>query len=83
MQIATPDDELYGKHLQQHEIDAMLAPSPLAVNEVKAWLKEAGITGAKLSSRGDALHLTASVSDVEQLLNTKYEHFGKPLKLEV
>lgn len=60
----------------------MLAPSPEAVENVQTWLKEAGILDAKLSGRGDALVMTASVSDVEQLLNTKYEHFGMIWRLE-
>lgn len=68
---------MYGKHLEQHEIDAMLAPESHVVDQVVSWLNDAGLSGAKPSERGDAVVVMASVSDAEKLLNAKYEHFGK------
>lgn len=61
----------------------MLAPSPRAVRDVKAWLKEAGVTGAKLSDRGDAIVFTSSISTVEELMGAKYEHFSKYITVAI
>lgn len=46
----------------------MLAPSSGAVHDVKAWLDEAGIEGATLYDRGDAVIVTTSVYDAARLM---------------
>ncbi|OAA45512.1 tripeptidyl-peptidase 1 precursor [Metarhizium rileyi] len=74
--IATPGNDLYGKHLSKEEADKFLAPKPESVQAVQGWLKAAGLGDhAELDSSGDSILVHASVSDVEKLLHTEYSPF--------
>lgn len=78
-QIATPGNELYGKHLSKEEADKFLAPKPESVQTVQEWLSGAGLGDhAEVDGSGDNILVHASVADVEKLLHAEYDPFGMP-----
>ncbi|KAF7534263.1 hypothetical protein G7054_g6365 [Neopestalotiopsis clavispora] len=76
LNIATPGHELYGKHLSQAEIDQMIAPKDESKSLVLDWLSQSGLADkSSVSSRGNAVIVTASVSEIEQLLAAEYNAY--------
>ncbi|RDW69757.1 subtilisin-like protein [Coleophoma cylindrospora] len=78
MKIATPGHELYGSHLPQHAINAMIAPKDESRDLVMNWLDKMGVKSqASMAPRGDAILVEASVADVEKLLGAEYSVFER------
>ncbi|QSZ32744.1 hypothetical protein DSL72_002323 [Monilinia vaccinii-corymbosi] len=76
MDIATPGNALYGRHLDQTVINAMIAPKKQSRDLVLEWLATAGLTNqASISARGDSVIVEASVSKIEKLLQAKYNAY--------
>ncbi|TAQ83531.1 hypothetical protein B7494_g8146 [Chlorociboria aeruginascens] len=76
MRIATPGDELYGSHLEQHVINSMIAPKEESSDLVMEWLENAGLNNhAYLSPRSDSVIVEASIAQVEKLLSAEYNVF--------
>ncbi|KAI0178003.1 peptidase S8/S53 domain-containing protein [Pestalotiopsis sp. NC0098] len=76
LNIATPGHELYGKHLSQAEIDAMIAPTDESKSLVLDWLSHQGLADKSVvSSRGNAVTVTASIEEIEKLLEADYETY--------
>ncbi|KID87038.1 tripeptidyl-peptidase 1 precursor [Metarhizium guizhouense ARSEF 977] len=74
--IATPGNELYGKHLSKEEADKFLAPKPESVQAVQEWLRGAGLGDhAEVGGSGDNILVHASVADAEKLLHAEYDPF--------
>ncbi|KAG9247173.1 peptidase S8/S53 domain-containing protein [Calycina marina] len=77
MKIATPDHELYGNHLSQSVIDAMVVPKNSSRDLVLQWLSSEGLEkSATVSPRGDSIILDTTISEVEKLLNAEYTPFS-------
>jgi tripeptidyl-peptidase-1 len=77
-QIATPGHELYGKHLAQHVIDAIVAPKDESGDLVMQWIAAEGLgSHATISPRLDSVIVEASISQIEKLLNAEYTPFGE------
>lgn len=76
-QIATPGHELYGKHVTQDVIDAMIAPKDESKQLVLDWLSSEGLVGATVSPRGNTIMLEATVSQLEKLLDAEYNVYSK------
>lgn len=82
IQIATPGHELYGKHLSQAEIDQMIAPKDESKSLVLDWLSQSGLADkSSVSSRGNAVIVTASVSEIEQLLAAEYNAYSEYIQV--
>ncbi|TVY82340.1 Tripeptidyl-peptidase sed3 [Lachnellula suecica] len=76
MQIATPGHELYGSHMQQHLIDAMIAPKDESKDLVMQWLEGEGLgDAASLSPRADSIIIKSTVDKIEKLLKAEYTAF--------
>ena len=76
-QIATPGHALYGNHMSQHVIDAMIAPKDESKDLVMQWLESEGMSGeASLSPRLDAVVIETTVDKIEKLLKAEYSVFG-------
>lgn len=80
LQIATPGHELYGGHLAQHVIDAMVAPKNESRDLVMQWLQTKDLSEhAEVSPRSDSIIVKASISQIEKLLDAEYSPFGMNL----
>lgn len=78
LQIATPGHDLYGSHLSQHVIDAMIAPKDESKDLVMQWLESEGMSDeASLSPRLDSVLIQTTVDKIEKLLNAEYSAFSK------
>lgn len=77
-QIATPGHALYGSHMPQHVIDAMIAPKDESTDLVMQWLESAGMSSeASLSPRLDTVVVESTIDKIENLLKAEYNAFGK------
>ncbi|KAI3393429.1 hypothetical protein diail_4265 [Diaporthe ilicicola] len=84
LNIATPGHHLYGSHLSQQAIDAIIAPKDESGELVMAWLESAGLGDhATYSARGDSIMVDASVSQIEKLLDTEYNAYRNTETKEV
>lgn len=62
--------------MSQKDIDAIIAPRDESGDMVMSWLESAGLRShASYSPRGDSIIIEASVSQVERLLDAKYEPY--------
>ncbi|KAG4030019.1 hypothetical protein MFRU_013g00430 [Monilinia fructicola] len=76
MDIATPGHALYGRHLDQSVINAMIAPKTQSRDLVLQWLATAGLSNqTSVSARGDSVVVEASISKIEELLQAEYNAY--------
>ncbi|CAL3971136.1 unnamed protein product [Diplocarpon coronariae] len=74
--IATPGFDIYGGHMSQDDIDEMIGPKDESMELVLEWLATEGLDEhASASPRSDAIILTASVAQVERILDAEYSEF--------
>ncbi|EHL00160.1 putative Tripeptidyl-peptidase SED4 [Glarea lozoyensis 74030] len=67
---------MYGNHLAQHEIDAMVAPKQQSKDLVMDWLNKEGLRDiAEFSPRSDSVVIEGSLRQIEKLLKTEYASF--------
>nr|POF17763.1 tripeptidyl-peptidase sed2 [Quercus suber] len=74
LDISNPKSANYGKWLSKDEVNAFTAPPAENIEAVKAWLTGAGITDISTPS-SDWVEFTAPVSQLNTLLDAKYESF--------
>jgi tripeptidyl-peptidase-1 len=68
---------MYGAHLSQKAIDAIIAPKKESRDLVLQWLEKEGLSEhAMISSREDFIIVEASVAKIEKLLQAEYSTFG-------
>ena len=74
MDVSHPDSPNFGKHWTAKQVAETFAPSEEAVNSVLEWLAEYGVHGDRVKqSQGlNWIHADVTVSEAEDLLQTKY-----------
>lgn len=92
MDISHPESPSYGQHWSAKQVADHFAPSDVSVAAVHDWLSGAGFASdnTKLSHSKGWVEVNATVSEVEELLQTEYhvythtsgvEQIGKSLHL--
>ncbi|ROW06672.1 hypothetical protein VPNG_06738 [Cytospora leucostoma] len=73
-EVSDPDHHRYGHHLKAEEVHKLLEPADETYDLVHEWLAEYGIDRSQLdySPARDWITVSLPVSDVEELLDTKY-----------
>lgn len=72
-----PDSENYGKHWTAQEVHDMFAPEEETVDNIKSWLTDFGIHGARIvhSENKGWIAVDVTVEEAEALLLTEFhEH---------
>jgi tripeptidyl-peptidase-1 len=72
--LSTPGHPLYGKHMSQDEINEMIKPAAETTRAVVEWLGHCGMSN-RHTVQNDWIHVNASLAEVEDMLQTKYEVF--------
>ena len=80
MSVSHPDSPRYAQHFTAMEIIDTFAPSEETISAVTNWLVGSGISRDRLRFSTDKgwIHLDASTSEVEDLLNTEYHVYTHP-----
>ena len=80
MSVSHPDSPKYAQHFTAMEIIDTFAPSEETTSAVTNWLVGSGISRDRLRLSTDKgwIHLDASTSEVEDLLNTEYHVYTHP-----
>lgn len=76
MDISDPESPRYSEHLSPEDVAALFAPSTESVDEVLDWLLDAGIDVSRSGNYDEfkgAIQVKLPISDIEELLQTKYE----------
>ncbi|KAJ3493921.1 hypothetical protein NLG97_g4417 [Lecanicillium saksenae] len=73
LDISNPNSANYGKWLSQEQIQEYTAPDASHVAAITAWLTGAGIKN--VSHNHDWIEFSAPISQMESLLNAKYEWY--------
>ncbi|EOA86025.1 uncharacterized protein SETTUDRAFT_177490 [Exserohilum turcica Et28A] len=75
--ISDPDSPNFGKHWTAERVANTFAPSQQASDTTLAWLREAGIGSQRVkhSVGRNWLEFSATVSELEALLNTQYHNY--------
>ena len=70
LEISTPGHLLYGKHLQGHEIEALLQPTEESSMAVFDWLKECGVRDVEHDK--EWINFKTNVETANKMLNTSF-----------
>ena len=74
MSVSHPESAKYAQHFTPMEVVDAFAPSEETISAVTNWLVDSGISRdrLRLSANKGWIHLNASTSEVENLLDTEY-----------
>ena len=80
MSVSHPESPRYAQHFTPMEVIDTFAPSEDTISAVTNWLVDAGFSRdrLRLSPNKGWIHLDASTSEVENLLNTEYHVYTHP-----
>lgn len=79
MDMSSPDNANYGNHFQTHEeMKRMLQPSSDAVDSVRAWLGDAGIT--QIEQDADWITFETTVDTANELLDANFQYYMNRVK---
>ena len=73
--VSDPRSSLYGKHLSNEDVHAMVAPATESVQAVNAFLAAHGVSGASKTPNSDFIVAQVSVEKAEAMLAPKGIHF--------
>ena len=71
-QVSDPDHELYGQHMTNSEIEAMVAPSFADLNILYSTLAQHGIEKSSVTSHGDSFDISTTVEAASSLFNADF-----------
>lgn len=74
MDVSHPESPNYGKHWSPAKVAATFRPSNEAVDTVRTWLVDSGLSEdrVRLSTSGGWLHANVTIEEAERLLGTEY-----------
>ena len=80
MSVSHPESPKYAQHFTPMEVIDAFAPSEKTISAVINWLVDSGFPRdrLRLSANKGWIHLNASTSEVENLLNTEYHVYTHP-----
>ena len=80
MSVSHPDSPKYAQHFTPMEVVDTFAPSEETISAVTNWLVDSGFSRdrLRLSTNKGWIHVNASTSEVENLLNTEYHVYSHP-----
>jgi len=80
MSVSHPESPNYAQHFTPMEVVDAFAPSEETISAVTDWLVDSGFSRdrLRLSANKGWIHLDASTSEVENLLNTEYHVYAHP-----
>ena len=80
MSVSHPESPKYAQHFTPMEVVDTFAPSEETISAVTNWLVDSGFSRdrLRLSANKGWIHLNASTSEVENLLNTEYHVYAHP-----
>jgi tripeptidyl-peptidase-1 len=80
MSVSHPESPKYAQHFTQMEVVETFAPSEETIFAVTSWLVDSGFSRdrLRLSASKGWIHVNASASEVENLLNTEYHVYTHP-----
>ena len=73
LEVSTPDHPKYGKHMEGHEIKAMLKPTQAASDAVISWLQDHNITN--IEDDGDWVNFKTNVATANKILDTEFQWY--------
>ena len=80
MSVSHPESPKYSQHFTPMEVVDTFAPSKETISAVTNWLVDSGFSRdrLRLSPNRGWIHVNASTSEVENLLNTEYHVYTHP-----
>ena len=80
MCVSHPESPKYAQHFTPMEVVETFAPSEETISAVTSWLVDSGFSHdrLRLSPNKVWIHVNASTSEVENLLNTEYHVYSHP-----
>ena len=80
MSVSHPESPKYAQHFTPMEVVETFAPSEETISAVTSWLVDSGFSHdrLRLSPNKVWIHVNASTSEVENLLNTEYHVYSHP-----
>ncbi|KAI0764711.1 family S53 protease-like protein [Fomes fomentarius] len=66
----------YGQYLSKAQVEQLVAPSPVSISAVNAWLQKQGLSATPISPAGDWLEIQVNVSKADSLLGAKFSKFA-------
>lgn len=78
LEISHPESPKYSQHYTPEQVMETFAPSAESIDEVMNWLTDSGIARERIRLSGNKswIHLNATVTEAEELLQTEYHVFS-------
>lgn len=73
--ISTPGNENYGKHMSKDEVKDFLLPSPKVSDALLSWLEAEGVPKDAIENNGDWINFVVPVSKAEKMLNAEFHQY--------
>ncbi|KAJ9611153.1 Tripeptidyl-peptidase sed2 [Cladophialophora chaetospira] len=76
--MSTPGHNLYGQHMEKHEVEDLLQPSEDTLAPIIHWLESSGVPAQNITHRSHLIIFSVTVAQAENLLNTEFReyHYG-------
>ena len=75
--ISDPDSPCYGKYLDRNDVDDLFNPRDQVREEVRSWLRRAGVSSRDIDMRNHYVSFSTSVDSANRLLNTTFLTYAK------
>jgi len=72
LNISSPGNALYGKHMSRDKVDSMLKPADESRTAVWNWLMAVGVPSSNITDKGEWLQVTMQVRMAESMLNNTF-----------
>lgn len=73
--ISTPGNGNYGRHMSKDEVKDFLLPSPEVSDALTSWLEAEGVPKDAIEHNGDWINFVVPVSKAEKMLDAEFYHY--------
>lgn len=75
MEVSSPSNPRYGKHLKREELKDLVRPRAESTNAILSWLEQSGVESRDIHNDGEWIHFYAPVKRAEEMMRTAFRTY--------
>ncbi|EFW18207.1 hypothetical protein D8B26_005045 [Coccidioides posadasii str. Silveira] len=75
MEIGTPGHARYGLHLKQEEINSLMTPNEVVLNDVLKWIQDGGVGLEHVRTRANWIDIELTIGAASKMLNARFYEY--------
>jgi len=75
MEVSSPSNPRYGKHLKRDELKDLIKPRAESVATVLNWLEQSGVEARDIHNNGEWINFYAPVKRAEEMMGTTFKTY--------